>query len=115
MRNLALVFFVLFATSSNAVSSLTVRTLFDLCTRDGNTGSAVCGAYMLGYRDGFVASQNTTGSICLPPTLSGDQVRDIFVKAIQTYGEGRLSPELSANADIALATFMSAAFPCRKK
>jgi hypothetical protein len=88
---------------------VTGRMLASLC----ESNQALCLGYVVGALDALLSAQatwNVPVNICVPATITNQQIADITVHAL------RLRPELmNANAAAVVAVALSAVYPCTSR
>jgi hypothetical protein len=109
MRVAAVMLAVLLAASAAAaqrVSNVKGTTLLKACT---GSSTMACDAYVDGFGDAIEAEGKANAVACIPPSVTGSELRDVLVKFLKEHPEDQ---HLKASA-LATRAF-GKAYPCGK-
>ena len=90
--------------AAQRVSAVDGNKLLGFCTAKATVG---CDAYISGVADA-IAAQEASKPACIPPAVTGTQLRDVTIKYFRAHPESR---QLKAGALTIRA--LSQAFPCK--
>ena len=87
------------------VSTIDGNKLLGFCTSKTPDG---CDAYISGVADTIAAEGKAKAPACIPPAVTGTQLRDVVIKFIKSHPETR-----QLKAGVLTIRALSAAFPCK--
>jgi len=102
---------------SSPLQAQTGGELFKLYT-GGVKEQMVCDLYITGFVHGMQAAQDLSGTVCLPPGLTGAEASEIFVttlRELQKSGKDiRTNPFFARDQRLSVAAALHMRFPCPK-
>jgi hypothetical protein len=113
--------FIAVATSSWAQTG---QDLLKLCESKNAIESMSCELYISGFVHGMQSSQDLQGTVCLPPSLTGNDATEIFVRTLHDIAKAALqgntavpaaNPFFTEPQNAALAASLGMKFRCPAK